>query len=143
MRIGEHTQGARHVEMAACGFRAAGQVINQQFVGVQNLGQAQGCPIARIEEIERGIGRWVWPHLEPGGRVTNPGEDRVRSARVLEFLNNGPSHARVERLGHLDGADQDEVVERTGIGNDDGRSARCFSQNSRILARSFSKSSIV
>jgi hypothetical protein len=79
--------------------------------------------------------------------LPNPGEDGSRGGLLAELFDDGlrPDHTRVERLENLHGVYRHEIVDGTGIGNDNhaGCPAFCFSRNSRILARSFSNSSMV
>ena len=122
-------------------------LVDQQAVGNERECERDGRPFARIQELEGRFGGWVRPNLTPVWWLRDPGSDGVRCPSLHQLGGDrlGHEHAIVQRLEHVYRSDQNEVVEGTGVGDDDhvGCSALCFSSPTRMVARSCSKSSTV
>jgi hypothetical protein len=140
MPVSQDAHSSGHVQVPAFGLRATVPVVDENFVGPQQLSQRQRGRFSRIEEAEGRVGRWVRAHFKPIGRLRNPGPDGRRRSGASQFLGDGFGHhyVCVERQEHVYGFDQHEVIEGAGIGHNDhaDRSALRFSSSSRIVARS-------
>lgn len=82
VRVGEDAQRPSHSQAPSLGFSAASQIIDEEFVGVQQLRQGQSCTFTRIEEAGRRIEGRVGKHLEPRRKLGDPGPHRSRRRRV-------------------------------------------------------------
>mgnify|MGYP003694743549 CR=1 FL=1 len=147
MRARQHAQGSGNVQVAL-GFRAAVPLIDKDFVNPQQLSQRQCGPFpgSRNRRGRVRVGGSGRTSSQSGGCAIHD-----RTAAGAPLLRNsagdglGHNHVRVERLEHVHCSDQHEIIERARIGHNDHaeRKALRLSFNSRIVARSRSKSSTV
>src|SRR5450432_223896 len=119
------------------------------LIGPQFFRQQNGVTLAGIEVSQ--IRAWRYArraNLQPDWWLGNPCPHRVRSARAFEFLayrrrNEDPLE---ECRQDIDLANQNQVIDRAGVGNDDHparRSIRARSATWWATAQSCSRSSSV
>jgi hypothetical protein len=96
----------------------------QQQVGANRLRQHKGCPLAPVEAQQSGIGAIRLrdrAHFEPVGRRSGPGADRLGRFGMQQLVSDRvrDQDFREEREQDVALADQDEIMDRPGIGDDD------------------------
>jgi hypothetical protein len=92
VRIGQHAQCPRYVQVPALRLGSAGLIVDQYFVGSQQLSQSQSGWFPWIEEPKRKIRRRVRPHFEPIGRRIDPGLESGWRPNTPQFLDDSFGH---------------------------------------------------
>lgn len=136
------------LDIPSLGLHAAGPLINQENIGLQFKRQADGLAFAGAQgRVQRRGHLSGTTTVEPWGRSTCPVADNRRCFRMLHFDQNGQRHddPSVDGVQQIGLAQQDEVVERAGISNDDhaSRPPVLEVRNRSSVARSLSRSSTV
>jgi len=114
-RLIQDGQGADHMQIAPFGLAASGQIVQDDRVGMELFGQADGLPLSRTQHAQRG----VWPsgcplYFEPGRRAQDPLSHGGRRLFVAEFVVNGlwDNYPPVQFGQHINAIDQDEIIQR-------------------------------
>jgi hypothetical protein len=135
----EHTQRARYGKTEPPCRRHPVLIIHQHETGVDrerqfDRGALAGIQFWRRQVVAVYIGIRV--HLQPGGRLPDPGTYRCRCLAIGEFIAHHlrRQHPREQFGQQLDIAGQRQVVKRPGIGNGQQRDAPSETEPLQIAA---------
>jgi len=122
-RIDQHADRARDTQALSAGGRGSGAVIDQEQPGAECVSQRDRGALAGIKLTQRGrLGGGV-VHRKPRRRAVSPRAHRIRSVSVTQLAGDDGRHSNgAEQLWqHVDLADEDQVVKRPGVRDDDAR----------------------
>ncbi len=123
----EDAEGAGDGEAEAAGFLDAFPVIHEDEIGMEVEGEENGFLFAGIE-----VGKWRGggldgerDHLQPSGAVGEPQADGLGGGGMFQFGGDGLGDEDFGVAGgeEIGVADEDEVAEGGGVGDDEARHA--------------------
>ncbi len=122
-RIDQHADRARDTKALSAGGRGSCAVINQEQRGAERVSQRDRGALAGIKPTQRGSLGGVVVHRKPRRRAISPRAHRIRSVSVTQLAGDDGRHSNgAEQLWqYVDLADQDEVVKRPGVRDNDAR----------------------
>jgi hypothetical protein len=116
-------EGAGDGEAEAAGFLDAFPVVHEDEIGMEVEGEQNGVLFARIQIGKRGRGGLDGErdNLEPGGAVGEPQADGLRGGGMFQIGGDGlgDEDFGVEGGEEIGLADEDEVAEGRGVGDDE------------------------
>ncbi len=122
-RIDQHADRARDTQALSAGGRGSCTVIDQEQPGAERVSQRDRGALAGIKPTQRGrLGGGV-VHRKPRRRAVSPRAYRSRSVSVTQLAGDDGGHSNgAEQLWqHVNLADQNEVMKRPGVRDDDAR----------------------
>ena len=121
----ENRKRARDPQASPNGFLPSCLFINEQYVGVHLRRERDRLAFSRIELNRNQAGLRIYD-FHPRRRIDGPIVDRFRRKRMLEFRQDcrWDENPLVELVEQVNLPDQDEVVDRRRICDDDYRRGR-------------------
>ncbi len=115
----KHAESAGNADTLSLGGKDPPAVIHKQQIGRKRSGQSNGGGFPFVKSGNRRRFRSV-NNLEPGGGIGNPALNRQGSQLICQLRLNdcGKDNRFTEPRKKVDMLDQDQVVDGTGIGND-------------------------
>ncbi len=103
--------------------RDPGAVVHEDEVGADSKGKCDCGTLALVQSRSGGVVGvpiGIRSDLKPSRKLCDPSPHRRRCIGMRKFIVHRPGHEnRLEQLGqHIDRFDQDQIIERPGIGDD-------------------------
>ncbi len=118
----KHTQGAHYPNPERPGRDNTCAVIHKQQIGAYRLGQRDSGALAfaKLRQRQARLGR-RHPRFQPSGMRRKPGVHRRGRAWVmqLDLHHRRQQHGGEQAWQHLNGVDQNQILQRAGISDDD------------------------
>ncbi len=144
-RGAQDAQCSSDPELSPYRLRLAVGIIDQDEIGANSLGKSDRRTFAGVQPCSNRLCFVSGDRddVHPGRRLSDPRANRVRRSRRSQFIGNRfrDKDGAVQVFEKRNVLDENEVVEGTGVGDDNHRSRRIPS--SRCTRRSFSTSASV
>ena len=124
--IRQNAECAEDIQMPTKRFLAAVPVVDQQSVSPQFLSQRDRFQFSRSERDRRPADLVRTAHLQPTRRALEPVADGLRSFVAAEFSDDRRrhDHPAVQRRQDVLALDQNQVLQRRGVGDDNHSKSR-------------------